>query len=337
MNKELLKENKILRQNRPITTKDVLYSTYENNGVYQIFFRSRGCSNYLNGSCIMCDYGKGTNLAPKEVEIAFDRAMSENKSEIHILFFNTYGSILDESEFSEECFEVLLKKIKNTDVKNIIFETHYTTITEKKIKKISEALPDKVISFEFGFESSNPEIRENNLLKFIDNDAFKKVINLVHSFKMEVIVNILVGIPFLSTKEQFKEALSSIDWCIKNKVDEIDLFPVNIKPYNLLYKFYEEGRYKIISHWLLIEILNNIPLKDLDKIYIAWYGNRELIYTDGEKSIFPSACSICSEKVMKFYESFLVDNKANNRKSLIKNLINEATCNCYFNILKELR
>lgn len=44
MNKELIKKNKMIRENRAITSSNVLYSNYENNHVFQIYFKSKGCS-----------------------------------------------------------------------------------------------------------------------------------------------------------------------------------------------------------------------------------------------------------------------------------------------------
>ena len=117
MNSQLILRNKNIRKNRPIIPKDILYSTYENNGVFQICFKSRGCSNYLSGFCIMCDYGRGTNISKEELEKAFDMAISESKEKINILLLNSFGSILDYQEISEECFISLLKKIKNSDIK----------------------------------------------------------------------------------------------------------------------------------------------------------------------------------------------------------------------------
>ena len=68
MNSDLIFRNRMIRKNRPIIPKDKLYSTFENNGVFQICFRSRGCSNYLAGSCIMCDYGLGTNITKELIQ-----------------------------------------------------------------------------------------------------------------------------------------------------------------------------------------------------------------------------------------------------------------------------
>jgi len=138
MNKELINKNKKIRGNRPLIPSNVLYSTYENNGVFQICFKSKGCSNYLNGFCIMCDYGVGVNITPKELDIAFDKALKESKDKIRVLLLNSFGSILDYNEISEECLRILLKKIKQTNIKNIIFETHYTTITIKKLELIKK-------------------------------------------------------------------------------------------------------------------------------------------------------------------------------------------------------
>ena len=336
MNSDLVFRNKKLRQNRPIVPKDKLYSTFENNGVFQICFRSRGCSNYLAGFCIMCDYGLGTNITKEELELAFDKAISESKQDIKILLLNTYGSILDVNEISEECFNVLLDKLKKVNIKRIIFETHYDTITKEKLKLIKEELKDKIICFELGFETSNEKIRENNLLKKIDNEKFKETIKLIHSFGMGVIVNLLVGIPFLTPKEQLEDALNSIEWCTSNDVDEIDLFPINVKPYTLLKDLYDSKEYDVISHWLLVEVLNRVSLKDLSKIYLAWYGNRELEYNDGEHSLFPKSCDLCHNNLMEFYSNFLSNDDAKYRKILIEKLISKNKCDCYSNILRKM-
>lgn len=333
----LITRNKEIRKNRPLTPKEKLYTTYENNGVFQICFKSRGCINYLQGSCIMCDYGLGTNITEEEIDKAFDMAIFENKQDIKFLLLNTYGSILDTNEISEECFLKLLEKIKQTNIKRIIFETHYTTITKEKLTLIKKELKDKFIIIELGFETSNEEIRKNNLLKTINNNKFIETIKLIHSFDMEVIVNILAGIPFLSTKQQLEDALNSINWCINNNVNEIDLFPTNIKPYTLLKELYENKEYDVISHWLLVEVLNRISLEHLSKIYLAWYGNRELEYNNNEHSIFPKSCSKCHPKLMEFYKHFLENNDPNYRKNLIQNLIKNIDCDCYNKVLESIK
>lgn len=336
MDSKLVIENKIIRKERPLIPKNKLYSTYENNGVFQICFKSKGCSNYLAGYCIMCDYGVGTNLTKEEVEISFDNAIKKCSKNTKILLLNTYGSILDETEMNKDCFYALLKKIKQTTIPKVIFETHYCTITKNKLNLIRTILDNKKISIELGFETSNETIRENNLLKYIDNNKFVETIKLIHSFDISVIANLLVGIPFLTSKEQLENAIESIKWCEEHEIDEIDLFPINIKPYTLLYKLHEDNAYEIISHWLLIEVLNRVPVHYLSNIYLAWYGNRELEYNDGEHSIFPRSCELCHNNLMEFYKNFLSNNDIKYRKDLITDLISNSKCSCYQNILRKL-
>ena len=332
----LINKNKSIREKRPLTNNDKKYSIYENNGTLQICFKSKGCNYFLNGFCIMCDYGKGINISKEELELAFDEAISRAKHPIRTLLLNSYGSVLDTSEISEECFASLLNKIKKVDIKNIIFETHYTTINRSKLLLIKSELADKNIMFELGLESSNSNIRSNNLLKMIDNDAFVKKIDLIHSFGMQVLTNIIIGTPFLSTKEQLDDSLKSVLWCFENGVDEVDLFPINVKPYTILKDLYDSNEYQVISHWLVIELLNQIPVKYLNKVYLAWYGNRELEYENGEHSILPKSCPKCHQNIMDFYTKFLSNNDNIYRKRLIDNLISNSVCNCYDKLLRSL-
>lgn len=334
MNEKLIKKNKIIRESRPLVPSNVLYTTYENDGVFQICFKSKGCSNYLNGFCIMCDYGVGCNLTLRELEIAFDSALKESKEEIRCLLLNSFGSVLDENEISEDCFNLLLKKIRSTNISTIIFETYYTTITNEKLKLIKNLLFDKNVAFELGLETSNEKVRENNLLKYIDNNKFIDKIQLIHSYNMKVIANIIVGIPFLDEEEQVKNAIESIKWCFDNDVDEVDLFPMNIRPYTLLGELYENKEYKIISHWMLIEVLSKIPEYYLKNIYIVWYGNRDLKYENNLHSIFPTSCATCKSDLTHFYESYLKTKDSYYRKELINNLILNKNCKCYKKILK---
>lgn len=329
MNIDLVKKNKQIRNSRPLVPHNVLYQTYENNGVLQICFKSRGCSNYLNGFCIMCDYGVGCNLTPKKLEFAFDSALKESKQKIRVLLLNSYGSILDNNEISEECFNVLLEKVKNANIDNIIFETHYTTITKEKLDLIKNMIPHKNICFELGLETFDEKIRENNLLKYIDNNKFIDKIQLIHSYEMKIFANIIIGIPFFSKNEQIENAVKSINWCFDKMVDEVDLFPMNIRPYTLLKDLYEKGEYEVISHWMLIEVLYKIQKKYLKDIHIAWYGNRDLNYENNMHSIFPTLCNDCRESLFNFYKQYLENNSSDYRKDLINNLIENKKCKCY--------
>ena len=91
--------------------------------------------------------------------------------------------------------------------------------------------------------------------------------------------------PFLSTKEQIQDSVQSIIWCFQNNVDRISLFPMNIKPYTLLYKLYETKKYSPVLHKDFIEVLKQIPKDCIDKIYLCLYRNRQLYY-NGKHTIY---------------------------------------------------
>lgn len=284
------------------------------SGLVQCTIKSQGCRYKLSGKgCIMCNYGADRNVTVEELEYSlnnFVRPIVKNR-----VLFGTYGSILDKSEINKELFDVIINFIKSIDTSVIIFETHYKTISQRTLQYISEALLDKEIIFEVGLESSNAD----SLLsigKDINLEELKHTINLVHEYNMEISVNILVGIPFKNTKEQLIDALSTIHWSFSNKVDSVVLFPLNIKVGT------EIQNSKPVSSWLLVETLLNINKDKLDKVHIAWYGNRE-----NNGSIKPLTCSKCNNILMDFYKSYEFNRDAKTRSELLQKLLNN-TCKC---------
>ena len=145
----------------------------------------------------------------------------------------------------------------------------------------------------------------------------------------------LIGIPFLSTKEQLDDAIESINIAFENNIDEVTLFPINVKKYTLLYELYENNLYKQISLWMLIEILNNIKEEYLDKITFAWFGNRDMVYSNNS-TIFPKCCDSCKRKLNDFFENIQKYTAKENKKR-ISNLIEKSnSCNCRREFLNEL-
>lgn len=309
---------------------------YESENLFQINFESIGCRNSYQGKCIMCDYGRGRNLTKEEMHLAFKYAISNIKGKPEVLLVNTYGSILDEFEFSEENFVELLKEINKLKFRIIIFETFYKTITQEKIDLIKKYIDNKAIYFEIGIESFNDKYRRYCLNKEIDNKELFEVVNLVKRNGCFIIGNLLVGIPFLNAKEQLDDAIESINIAFENNIDEITLFPINVKKYTLLYELYENGLYKQISLWMLIEILNNIKEEYIDKITFAWFGNRDMVYSNNS-TIFPKCCDCCREKLNDFFEN-ISNYTAQENKKRISNIIESSkSCNCRKELLKELK
>lgn len=309
------------------------YRTHENVNSFQVVFESVGCQK---GNCLECDYGHSeNNLNPSQVEESFDLAMNEISGRPKALVVDVFGSILDEKEFPKKNLDVLLDKIKKTDFKAVLFETHHTTINDEILEKLKNELSDREILIEMGLETSNEKNRWECLHKKINNQDFIDVVNKIHNYGMGVTANLLVGLPFLTTEEQVNDCLESIKFCNQNNIEEMVLFPLNPKPGTLLWKYYKEGNYELVSQWMNIEILSRLDEETINKIFFAWYGNKQIKYA-GEKSIEPKSCDVCRPTFMDFYENFLGSKEIGYRKNLVDNLISSCSCDCYDNLQKEI-
>lgn len=319
MDKELIQNHIKEKSKQGYTNKK--YDTFFDGKVLQICFYSIGCRFSKNGNCIMCDYGKPRkeNLTPNEIKEIMQEIFSNLKEQPKVLLLNSLGSILDELEISKASIITLLDEIDKIDINVIIFETHYTSINKDILELIKKKLPNKQLIIELGFESSNQGYRKKYLNKIIDNDKFIEKVNLIKSFEFDVEANIIFGMPFLSSEDQIEDTVQSILWCFQNNIDEVNLFPINIKPYTLLYKLYETGEYSPVRHKDFIEVLKRIPKEYINKIYLCWYGNRQLNY-DSKPTILPICNQKDYDKLMTFYKDFNLHKDEEYRENLLNNM-----------------
>lgn len=148
---------------------------------------------------------------------------------------------------------------------------------------------------------------------------------------MEISANILVGVPFKDTKAQVLDALETVQWAFNNKVNSVVLFPMNIKPNTHIYDLYMNGEYTEISGWLLAEVLLNIDKEYLDKVHIAWYGNRKI------NNIRPITCNKCKDILMDFYKSYDKERDINKRIELIQKLFkSNVDCDCKAQVINNV-
>lgn len=317
--------------NRDISISKV----WGNGGFMHICFESRGCRFRKRGYCVMCDYGAGRNITAEEAVKALDSAIKQWPVPVHRLLLGTCGSILDESEMGQETLSEILAYLCNTDIDYIIFETHFSTVTDKILAYLKRTLPGKKIAIEMGFESADPVVLEKSLKKNMNLEQLKYIICKIRDFGMDVILNVFLGAPGLSTKEQLQDALNSVNWACTSGVQEVVIFPANIKPGTKLWKMYADGEYEPISHWLLIEVLDSLSEDQLGVTAISWYGDRQDQGIDTD-IVPPAACELCRPELMDFYRKFMSNFTASYRKDLIKKLKRDVVCECGMKLRREL-
>lgn len=293
---------------------------------------SRGCRYSHNyGACIMCDYGIGRNLSPNELKSALYSQLLPHMNETNILLLGSYGSVLDESEISNECLTVLLDFLKKCKVSTLIFETHCESVTREKLGKIKEFTPKGTqVVIEMGYESCDQFVLHNCLNKFLDLKVLENAITLTHEMRMLVTLNVFLGAPFLNPADQFETTQRSIQWAVDHDADSLVLFPANIKPFTLLHKLYLKGIYAPISQWMLPILLQSLSEDVLERISLSWYGDRKNFYENGEYPLIPPTdCDNCHEVLFDFYRNFITENKGIKRKELINRLLKyPLKCNC---------
>lgn len=301
---------------------------YTGGKTYQLFFSTKGCRY----ACTVCNYNAGKNYVLNE-EVMFEELrdiIGDFPENARVLVLEAAGSFLDESEIPKKIRNEILNmvaQIRTLDV--VVIETHYTTVSQEVLEDIKKIFGNSSISveLEFGVESVNPDVLE----VYNKNINIKKLLETIWKAKEYGIaceLNFMLGAPVLTPEEQIQDVLNSVEWVMKNCPDDTTcvLFPINIKRYSLPYDLWKNRLYEPVSHWEFIEMLSRISEEDLDRILIAWWGNRFNIYDGPNAIIYPSSCDECHDELQRFYGAFYTADKEVKKRLLEK--MRNWTCGC---------
>lgn len=275
----------------------------------------------------MCDYGAGHNVTAKEAIGALKSALRNWPVKVRCLLLGACGSILDKQEVEQEVLTGILEYLRGTDIESFVFETHYTTVSDRTLKHLKSILPGKQICVEMGFESSNADVLKKSLNKYMDLDQLEQTMDRIRAFGMKPILNVFLGAPGLSPAAQLEDAVNSINWAFEHGAWETVIFPANIKPGTKLWELFASGAYKPVSHWLLIELLSRLTEEQLGRTAVSWYGDRQAKGIDLD-IIPPQACEACIPVLMEFYDLFMKDFNPVYRANLLKMLREKGICRC---------
>lgn len=334
MNRLLSEANILIRKNRPLDNPSEIITVFRRNNFLQLTFQSNGCRYSAAGSCSMCNYGKGKIVALQEILSELETiCQTKDFKECDMILLGASGSFLDDQEIPNEYQYKIMERISKSHIHEIYIETHYKSITISKLLNIRKLFPDQSINIEMGLETITEEFQVNILNKKIHLNDLSEVMKLIHSVNMFVSLNVLVGIPFLSEKEQITEALKTLRWALDNKADYVVLFPINIQPYSLFEWWHQNNYIHVPSLWMLVYLLCLLSDEEMKHVCFAWYGNRCITYSNEKKTQTPKACSICRTQLIDFLEKFSGDFNLENRKLYLKQLQEtKFKCNCYENL-----
>jgi len=315
-----------LRKDRPLVPNNYNYTIKDYGGFIHFWFRTQGCkyTKGKNGGCLMCDYSssKQENVDKMKQYILEGLRKIDNPK---FILLNSSGSFLDDNEVPREVRITIYKELSKYLDLEIILETLLETVDNKKLEEIREILKYQILDIEFGIESMDNRILKYCINKNIDIKTLPDKIDLIKKYDMNAVANIIVGIPFISEKENIEMALKSIYKLFDTGIDYVVLFPINIKPFTTIHWLNKNGLYEPISLWSYIEVLKRIDKKYLSKIELSWYRDtsKSPIYKDGVKA--PTTCPKCQDKVL-----LLLDKFTQTSESRVKILdeLDQIQCDC---------
>lgn len=329
--------NIAIRSDRPLDSPEQVIVVFQQGHFLQLTFQTKGCRFSAGGSCSMCNYGYGRTPDASRLINELHKVLNTYGNCVETILLGASGSFLDEKEIPESLRNRIFQAVFQSGIPQIIIETHYKSISDNVLHRISQLLPGRRIELEVGLETVNPWIGEHILNKHMDLRKFEEMITTTHRYGMTVTVNLLLGIPFYTEAAQLSDTKASIRWALSKKSDYIIVFPLNIHPYTLFEWLYQKGRIQPPSLWLAVRLLSELDDFELEHVSMAWYGNRSVDYGEERASIPPQACDTCREALLSFFETFYISRDLKARKRLVADLLQSSlSCNCREKVFQKM-
>lgn len=280
-------------------TTSIRLTKTENGQDAGLWFRTAGCTYDAQGGCIMCDYSNGPHTSPEQMISYVKRGLKSLPPDCTNLLVSPSGSMLDTKEVPLEALIGILRELGNTPFR-IFFETRAETVNEDVICLCKDILGSRFGGLYIGLESASPFVLKYCVNKQLKLSSITNAISTCKRYGVEVIFNVLVGIPFLSSEESIRSAIDTVNWGLSNGAYQCDLFPIHIKSSTPLSSLYEAGVYSPPSLWEILEVLNRLDESAWRKVGLSWYTS------NGSYNVIssPSTCPLCFDHVIGCFSGF---------------------------------
>ncbi|MGF0032208.1 radical SAM protein [Bariatricus sp. SGI.154] len=301
-----------------------------NRNFAELWFLTAGCRHDRQGGCTMCNYGKGRTCWEDEILREIEKTIAQMPEEYEEFIISPIGSMLDEREVSDHMMRGLKDALQNIHSETLITETRADTVTKERLMMLKNIFDARYRCVEIGVESSSDWILRNCVNKGCTVEDYKRAIAAIKEAGMIAIVNIGIGIPFMSERMAVEHAIESVCRADMWGADSIVLFPYHVKPGTLAGVLYELGEYQPVSLWSLVEVLDSLELRIQSKTRISWYKN---YYKEPDKIISsPGTCPACYEEVLSLLEEYKNLMKPETIRSLV-----QMECSCKIRWRERLR
>lgn len=250
----------------------------------------------------MCNYGKGSECQEDVVSEEIQKTLSQMPKEYEEFIISPIGSMLDTNEVSDRMFEQLQAALRGIKSEVMITETRADSVTREGLERLKHLFHSKYQCVEIGVESDDDWILRNCVNKGAVTEDYKRAIRLIKDAGMNAIVNIGLGIPFMSERAAILYALRAVQSADNWGADSIVLFPYHVKPDTLTGELFRMNEYAPVSLWSLVEVLGSLDEELLCKTRISWYKN---YYKESWKILAsPETCKQCRDEVLVLLDDY---------------------------------
>ncbi|RLF38086.1 MAG: TIGR01210 family radical SAM protein [Thermoplasmata archaeon] len=265
---------------------------------FVVVLRTGGCSWSKKSGCSMCGYFNDSlnrDVKANEVLTQMRHALSLYSNEDCIKIF-TSGSFLDEEEVPFDAqLKVMEMLSQRKDLKVISVESRPEFISKEKLRKLREAVGDKILEVSIGLESANEKILKYCINKGLKFEDYKRAARILRKEKVRTKTYILLKPPFLKEIEAIKDCVETAKK-IKELTDVISLNPVAVHRNTLVEYLWKRKEYRPPWLWSVIETIREIKkLGNVEiKCDVTGKGSRRGAHN----------CKKCSNKILDIIKEF---------------------------------
>ena len=213
---------------------------------------TKGCYWALkNGGCTMCGYVHNPHKPEKTPSEQFEENVVDGTRYVKV--FNS-GSFFDDSEISKDERKRIFSIARDKGVEKLLIETRPEFITPRVSDEISTTSSDMDVTVAIGLESASDFVRINMINKGFLFSHYTRAVKMLKEAGARVKTYLLLKPPFMSEKEAYLDALSSIEATLSLS-DEISINPVNIQSGTLVNDLFRRGYYRPPWIWTLLKVM----------------------------------------------------------------------------------
>jgi radical SAM enzyme (TIGR01210 family) len=267
----------------------------------------------------MCDYSNGPQTDAMHMVSYVAEGLKQIPDDCRVLLVSPSGSMLDSKEVPREALEGILCLLTNTPYPRFVFETRAETITDEVISLCKSYLGDRFYGLYVGLESVSPFILKHCINKQLQLTAVLDALHVGKKYNVRIMVNVLIGVPYLSINESIDTAVQTVSWALSKGATRCDLFPIHVKSHTPLLALHESGFYNPPSFWTLVEVLNVLGERMWPHIGLSWYSSYGAYNIVGS----PTTCSTCENEMLEYLSAF-----AHSQEPQFVQRMNSISCPC---------